>query len=85
MQQPIEGLSSEQWKIGARLRHIFHNLELYVRMREEMIVEYREFKINKSKHNFRMLQTIEKIQERLLNEPLPVELNTISVAPVYSV
>ena len=55
LQQPIEGMSCEQWKICARLRHIFHNVELYARMKEEMIFEYREFKLNKSKHNFRML------------------------------
>ena len=49
-----------------------------------MVSEYREFKINKSKHNFRMLQAIEKIQERLLNESLPLDLNLIPAAPVYS-
>jgi hypothetical protein len=53
-------------------------------MKEEMVSEYREFKINKSKHNFRMLQAIEKIQERLLNESLPLDLNLIPAAPVYS-
>ena len=75
LQQPIEGMSCEQWKICARLRHIFHNLELYVRMKEEMVTEYRDFKTNKSKNNFRMLQAVEKIQEKLLNESLPIDIN----------
>lgn len=77
-------MSCEQWKICARLRHIFHNIELYVRMKEEMVSEYRGFKINKSKHNFRMLQAIEKIQERLLNESLPADINIVQSVPAYT-
>ena len=73
--QPMEGLSSESWRIYGRLRHLLHNMEVYVKRKEEMIVEYREFKVHKSTNNFRMLQALERIQERLLSESLPAELS----------
>ena len=52
-----------------------HNMEVYVKRKEEMIIEYKEFKLQKSTNNFRMLQALERIQERLLSEALPAELS----------
>lgn len=39
-----------------------------------MANEYKEFKQQKSKHNFKMQLTTERIQEKLLNEPLPPDI-----------
>lgn len=47
LQQPIDGFASLQWWICARLRHIFHNMEVYITKKQYMSIEYKEFKQSK--------------------------------------